>query len=298
MALVAASPLPAIAMVLVAVSLFPVSDGIAKHLTATVPLLQIVWARYFFHLVLVLPVALAAHGREALAPRVAGRQMIRGVLLLLSTISFFAGLRHLPIADSVAVLFVAPLVVTVLAPFVLGEAVGIRRYGAAVIGFAGALLIVRPGAGAMEWQAIYPLLAALGYACYLLATRRLAGSAPPVVNLVYTAVAGAVTSSAALPFVWQWPGATDLALMAVIGPLAALGHYMIIRAHERAQASLLAPFSYWQIVSSTTIGYLAFGDFPDRWTWLGIAVVAGSGIYISVREQRLALARARAAGLQ
>lgn len=282
-------------MVVAALSIFPLSDGIGKYLIAAgVPVIQLVWARYFFHLAAVAPFALAAHGAAALSPRLVGRQAVRGVFLVFSTLFFFAGLRYLPVADSVAVLFVAPLIVTALAPFVLGERVGVRRYSAVAVGFVGALIVIRPGAGAAGWHALFPLAAGVCYAGYLLATRRLAGRAPPAVTLAYTAIAGTIAASAALPFVWHWPGWVDFTMMAAIGPMAAAGHYLIIRAHERAQASLLAPFGYWQIVMATVVGYSGFGDFPDRWTWFGTAILVASGAYVSVREQRLAAAKARA----
>jgi len=284
-------------MVMAALSIFPVSDGIGKYLIAGgVPVIEVVWARYFFHLAAVAPFAAAAHGARALLPRQAARQAVRGVFLVFSTLFFFAGLRYLPVADSVAVLFVAPLIVTALAPLVLGERVGLRRYTAAAVGFAGALIVIRPGASAAGWHALFPLGAGICYAGYLLATRRLAGRAPPLVSLVYTAIAGTAAASAALPFVWHWPGWPEFLAMAAIGPMAAVGHYMIIRAHERAQASLLAPFAYWQIVMSTAVGYVGFRDFPDGWTWFGTAILVASGAYVSVREQRLAAARARAEG--
>ena len=292
----AASPLPAIAMMVAALSIFPLSDGIGKYLVGLgVPVIQLVWARYFFHFAAVAPFAIAAHGPAALSPRLVGRQAVRGVFLVVSTILFFLGIRHMPLADSVAILFVAPLIVTALAPFVLGERVGIRRYTAVAVGFVGALIVIRPGGSVAGWYALYPLGAGICYAFYLLSTRRMAGRAPPLVTLTYTAIAGTIAASAALPFVWQWPGWLEFLAMAAIGPMAAAGHLMIIRAHERTQASLLAPFSYWQIVMSTVVGYFAFGDFPDRWTWIGTAVLVASGVYVSVREQRLAAQRAKPA---
>lgn len=306
----AASTLPAIAMMVLALSVLPISDSVGKYLTGVMPVLQVAWARYFFHFAVVTPLALARHGRRAraaadpaadsnggarrstraLTPRVAGRQMIRGVFLVVSTISFLCGLRFLPLADSVAILFVAPLIVTALAPFVLGERVGWRRYAAVAVGFVGALVIIRPG-GETGWYALFPLFSGFCYAFYLLATRRLAGSAPPMVTLAYTAVTGAVVLSLMLPFVWHWPTPLELALMTSMGPIAASGHYLLIRAHERAPASLLAPFSYWQIVTTAAIGYAVFGQFPDRWTWIGAAILVASGIYVWLRERTLAARR-------
>lgn len=278
-------------MMLLALSVLPLSDTIGKYLTATVPVLQIVWARYFFHLAVTAPMAVAGHGRRVLSPRVAARQLVRGLFLAASTICFFSGLRWLPLADSIAVLFVAPLIVTALAPFVLGERVGWRRYGAVAVGFVGALIIVRPG-GETGWYALFPLASGFFYAFYLLATRRLAGSAPPIVTLAYTAVVGTIVLSAMMPFVWRWPSLMEMALMALMGPIGAIGHYLIIRAHERASASLLAPFQYWQIVTTTILGFIVFRQFPDHWTLLGAVILIASGVYIWLRERQLAARRA------
>ncbi|MBL8704371.1 MAG: DMT family transporter [Rhodospirillales bacterium] len=291
----ASSPVPAILMMLLGVSILPISDAAAKFLAASLPLLQVAWARYFFHLVATLPFILARHGLRALWPPSPWLQLLRGALLLCSTTCFYAGLRYLPLADCVAVLFVAPLFVTVVAPFVLGEKVGIRRYLAAAVGFAGALVIIRPGGETTGWAALFPLVSGFCYGSYILATRKLAGSAPAAVTLAYTALIGAGALSLALPVVWQAPTIEQIFIMLVLGPWAAIGHYLLISAHERAPASLLAPFQYWQIVVSVGLGFLLFGDFPDRWTAIGATIVILSGIYVTLREQKLARERQRAA---
>lgn len=284
----AASPLPAIVMMLVGVSVLPISDAVAKYLAASLPLLQVAWARYFFHLVVTLPPILARHGARAMWPRSPWLQLLRGALLLCSTTCFYAGLQHLPLADCVAVLFVAPLYVTAVAPFFLGERVGLRRYLAALVGFLGALIVIRPGGSTTGWYALFPLCSAIFYGSYILVTRKLAGSAPAAVTLAYTALIGAGALSLSLPFVWQTPSWGQLGLMLVMGPWAALGHYLLISAHERAAASLLAPFQYWQIVVSVGFGWAMFNDLPDRWTCLGAAIVITSGAYVTLRERKLA----------
>lgn len=284
-----ASPLPGIAMVVLAMTVLPMSDALAKYLAASLPLLQVAWARYFFHFVLAMPAALARHRTGALWPARPVMQLLRGGLLLLSTACFYAGLRALPLADCVAILFIAPLVVTVLAPLVLGEHVGIRRYTAAAIGFAGALLIVRPGGAGFSPHALFPLVSGVSYAAYLLITRRIAGSAPPLVTLAFTALIGAGALTLVLPFVWQSPTPLQLVLMVLLGPVPLAGHYLLISAHERSPASLLAPFQYWQIVTSAAIGLVWFGDFPDRRTWAGTAILIASGIYVTLRERKLHL---------
>ncbi|HSS64493.1 MAG TPA: DMT family transporter [Gammaproteobacteria bacterium] len=282
-----ASPVIGIALMLAAMAVVPLMDGVAKHLSATFPVLQVVWARYFFHLLILLPVVLWRHGASALLLRNPWLQLIRGGFLLGSTILFFAAIAVMPIADALALVFVAPLVVTALSPVFLGERVGLRRWTAVSVGFVGVLVIVRPGLNAFHPGMLLALGAGTVYAFYRLATRKLSGSAPPLVTLVYTALLGAVVMSAVAPAVWAPPGTRDLLWMVLMGALAAGGHFLVIKSFEHAEASLLAPLGYSEIVMATLVGYLAFGDFPDAWTWAGIAIVIASGVYVSTRERRV-----------
>ena len=283
----AESPLTAILLLVTAMSVVPLMDGIAKYLTATYPVSQIVWARYFFHLVILLPLVLWHHGRHGLIPQKPGVQVLRSAFLLLSTIFFFAAIALIPLADAIALIFVSPLIVTALSPLVLGEQVGLRRWSAVIVGFLGALIVFRPGLGVLQWGALLAIFAGSTYAFYVLMTRKLSGSAPPLVTLFYTALLGAAIMSAVMPFTWVQPSAGHLVLMVTMGAIAASGHFLIIMAFERAPASLLAPYGYSEIVMATVVGYVAFGDFPDQWTWIGVAVIVCSGIYISLRERRL-----------
>jgi drug/metabolite transporter (DMT)-like permease len=280
------SSLAGVALMLAAMAVVPLMDGVAKHLSATFPVLQVVWARYFFHLLILLPLVLWRHGVGALLLRNPWLQLLRGGFLLGSTILFFAAIAVMPIADALALVFVAPLLVTALSPLLLGERVGPRRWTAVSLGFVGVLVILRPGVSAFHPGMLLALGAGAVYAFYSLATRRLSGSAPPLVTLLYTAVLGAMVMSAVVPAVWTPPGTLDLLWMALMGALAAGGHFLVIKSFEHAEASLLAPLGYSEIVMATIVGYLAFGDFPDAWTWAGILIVIASGVYVSMRERR------------
>jgi len=240
-----------------------------------------------------LPLVLWRYGPRALVPARFRLQLFRGTLLVADSFLFFGALALIPLADTLALTFVAPLMLTALSALVLGERVGVRRWSAVAIGFAGTLIIVRPGFAAFEPGAVLALGAGVAYAIYQLLTRKLAGSAPPLVTLGYTALVGTLVMTAALPAYWVTPSPTDLALMVGMGATAAVAHFLIISAFERAQASLLAPFNYCEMIGAVAIGYLVFGDFPDSWTWLGVLVLIGSGVYISLRERRV---RARARG--
>lgn len=279
------SPVTGILLVCGAMTVVPVMDGIAKHLSAEIPVLQIVWARYTFHFLLLLPVLLLRYGSRAFSVPQPGLQVLRGGLLLGSTLFFFAAIKTMPLADALALVFVSPLVVTALSPLVLKEPVGIRRWSAVVVGFLGALIIIRPGLGVFSGGALLALGAGCVYGTYLLATRKLSRQAPPLITLGYTALLGAVVMTLLLPFVWVTPTWEQAAWMLAMGPIAAAGHFMLIKGFDYAEAAVLAPCTYFEIVMMTAVGYVAFGDFPDSWTWVGIAVIVASGLYTSWRER-------------
>ena len=281
-------PLAAILLILLGMVIVPFMDATAKGLSDDYHLVQIVWARYFFHFVLIAPLVLLRFGTKALTPPRMLAQVIRGGLLLASTALFFAAIARMPLADALALVFIAPLIVTALSPWILGEQVGLRRYSAVGVGFIGVLIIVRPGMGVFDLGALLAMAGGTTFAFYLLSTRRLSGTAPALVTLAFTALLGAVVMTLLLPFFWRTPEAGDLLLMLSMGLIAAIGHLCVIRAYEWAEASMLAPFSYSEIITMTLVGYIFFGDFPDFWTWVGIVVVCGSGIYISLRERKRA----------
>ena len=276
-------------LMLLSMIIIPIMDGLAKVLSADYPIAQIVWARYFFHLLYLLPVIILRYGPSALLPPHMGLQIIRGGLLLSSTIFFFAAIAVMPLADCLALVFVYPIIVTSLSSILLGEKVGIRRWVAVSVGFFGALVIIRPGFNDIDPGKIYALSAGIIYALYVIATRKLSGSTKPLVTLTFTALLGAVIMSAWVPFAWVTPNKVDWSLMAAMGACAALGHFLLIKAIDHAPASILAPFGYSEIVMATIIGYVVFGDFPDFTTWMGVGVIILSGVYISIRERKAGL---------
>lgn len=274
-----------ILLMVAAMMVVPFMDALAKTLAERYTILQLTWARFFFHFMILAPIVLYRHGRSALRPARPFLQLVRSGFTLLSTILFFWAIALMPIADALALLFVSPMVVTALSPVMLGERVGPRRWAAVIAGFAGALIILRPGFGVMQIGSLLALAAGCSFAFYTLLTRKLSGSAPPLVTLTYTAVTGAVLMSVAVIPGWLSPPPLDLLMMVGIGAVAAGGHFMLIRAFDHAPASVLAPYSYSEIVMATAVGWFIFSDFPDNWTWTGIAVIVASGIYISWRER-------------
>lgn len=271
---------------LVGVSIVPVMDGLAKYLAAYYPVTQIVWGRFLFHFLFMLPVVLIRYRDVVFRVQRPVLQVLRGGFLLGATMCFFWSLKSLSIPDALTLLFVSPLIVTCLSPSLLGENVGIRRWSAVIVGFLGVCIVLRPGGGAFQAASLAALGAGLCHACYILATRRLSGTAPPLVTLFYTSLLGMVVLSFYMPWHWQAPNMLHLGFMVAIGAIAAGGHYLLIKAFDHAEASVLAPFGYGEIVMATVVGYIGFGDFPDLVSWVGIAVIIASGVYIALREHQ------------
>lgn len=274
-------------LMIAATQIVPVMDGLAKYLSPRYPAWQLTWSRFFFHLLVLLPVVLLRFDWRELWPQKPFLQIARGAFLMVATALFFAALRTVPLTDALALLFCYPLIVAVLSPFLLGERMAPSHWAAVVLGFLGVLVILRPGFVTLEWGSILALLGGVAYSLYFLATRRLSKTAHPLVTLAYTAVFGAVVLTMAAPAYWVSPRLSDLPIMAGIGIAAASGHFLLILAFERAPASVLAPLGYAEIFMATAIGYFVFDDFPDRWTWIGIAMVIASGSYVLVREKRV-----------
>lgn len=274
-----------IGLMVLAILLFTLMDTIGKTLTATYPVSQVVWARYAFHLLLVLAF-LPWLGTGLVRTRYPVLQVVRGVLLAFGTLFMFTAISFIPLADAYTVTFVAPLLVTLLSVPLLKEHVGWRRWSAVVAGFVGVLIVLRPGLGVMHWAASLPLITAMCFALYQILTRIVSGGAgeSPFAMWFYLALVGALTLSLLAPFVWQPVAPAHWPLMLVMGALGGAGHLVLIRGLTLAPASLLSPFTYSQIVWGLLIGYLVFGDVADVWTLLGCTVIVASGLFVFYRE--------------
>jgi len=282
-----ARPLTGVLLMFAAFTYLPIIDSIAKVLLEFYPVLQVVWARVFFHLAVMVPVLLLSVDRRQWWPRQPKLQLLRSGFMFLTTVLFFSALSTMPLVDAISLVFIALLVVTALSPVLLGEKVGPRRWVAVVVGFAGAMMVVRPEFDHVPWAAIYALGAGICFGLLLITTRKLSGGDDPLVTLTFTALVGGVVATAALPTVWVTPTAYHLFLMVATGFIAAGGHLLVIKAMYHADASLLAPITYQELVITTGLGYVLFGDFPEPWTWAGIAVIVSSGLYITIRERQI-----------
>jgi len=283
----AADRIKGIAFFIAAWAVIPAMDACAKLLANMgYPILMIVWGRFAFSAFVLLTLLATRHRTAFSLPDNMAVQMGRVGLLITATFGFFMGLRTLPMADALAMYFVYPFLITAFSPLVLGEMPGLRRWLAIGIGFAGSLLVIRPGFGGAPPGTVFILFAAAAFAGYNLLTRRIAGRGGSWQTLVFQAIAGALVMTFVLPVAWKTPDVTALMLFIGMGLAATLGHYLLIRAYENAPAPVLAPFGYFEIISATALGFFVFGDFPDHLTWAGVGVIAASGIYIGWRERK------------
>jgi drug/metabolite transporter (DMT)-like permease len=274
-----------------AIGFFVLMDTIAKYLSQWYPVPGIVWARYVINLCILL-VWFAARG-ELGRIRTArpGIQLARGLLLAGATFLYFTSLKVLPLADAAAIGFVLPLFVAVLAVPILGERLDGPRTFAIFVGLAGALVIVRPGTDVFTPYALLPVAMAICNALYQVLTRKVAGEEHPLTSLVWGAIVGAVLLSAVAPIYWKAPDVGwHWALLGIIGLLASIGHYLLIRAYDYAGATLLAPYSYTVMVWAVLLGFLVFGQLPDRWSVAGMVIIIASGMFLASR-QRLTMRR-------
>jgi drug/metabolite transporter (DMT)-like permease len=288
------NPLIGMGLMMLAMVFVPVLDLFAKLLSVDYAVIEITWARFVFHGLWLLPL-LAWKGivwwRMPTQPLY---QLLRSLMLTVTTVAFFAAIKDNPIPTALTLLFVSPLIVAVVAPIWLGESFDALRGFAVVCGFVGVVVVLRPTADSFSPTILWALVAGVGYAFYIMFTRKLSASSPPLLTLFYTAVGGVLVLTPLVGSVWKTPDLTGLAMMAGMGLFAAMGHFLIIMACEYATASQLSPFNYFEIVAATGISYFAFDFFPDVYVWLGIAIICASGAYVSWRELQLSK-RARAA---
>ncbi len=283
----APAPLVGIALMCLAVMSFALTDTTAKWLSAHINVLIVVWARYVIHFALSLLVfnpwtvpGLMRTNRPVL-------QIVRSALLFATTALNFTALQFLQLDQTVSIMFSIPFFVALFAGPLLGERVGLERWLAIIVGFAGILLVVRPGAGGIHPAAILSLVAAATYALYSITTRMLARTDASKTTLFYTALVGSVVASIPLPFVWETPrDPAVIGAMLGLGAVAGAGHFVLILAHARAPAATLAPYIYTQILSMIALGWLVFGQVPSLWTLAGAAIVIASGTYLLVRDAR------------
>jgi drug/metabolite transporter (DMT)-like permease len=287
-----AQPLAGIFLVVAAGACFSTLDTATKYVSAGVPLLMALWFRYCFQAVATTVAVLPMRGVAVFRTRKLAWQLVRGLLLLTSSLLAFASLRYMPVGEFTAIVMITPLAVTVLAATLLKEHVSGLRWALVAGGFAGTLIIIRPGGADFGWASLLPLLLVASNASFQVLTSKLARTEDPVTMHLYTGWTGTLIAALALPFVWT----TDIAAwlwvaLCIMGLAATVGHYFLIMAYYRAPAGTLTPYLYSQIGFAMLGGLLVFSHVPDKLSLAGIAMIAvcgAAGAWLTVRERRAA----------
>ena len=269
--------------------MFTLSDSSAKWLAGVgIAVVQVVFLRYFTHLVMSLVVFIPRYGLKVFKSNAPKIQVLRALFLFGSTVFNFLALKYLPITVTVAIFFAMPIVVCLLSIPMLGERIGIRRFLAIVVGFVGVLVILQPWDAQFEWALLASLAALFCASLYMVLTRMIAGVDDNPTGQLYTSgVATLLIVGFAIP-VWTWPATIlDTVIACLIGVFAGIGHSMVTVAHRYAEASTLAPIVYVQMLYVTVISWLVFSEPPDLWTLIGASIIIGSGLYIWLRERQL-----------
>ena len=274
---------------LTAHTLLPLNYALAKFLSTDIPIFQIIWARHFFTIILILPIIYIFFKEKFVWTEKPGLQILRGLLLLAVNIFFYYAVSQISLVKALTLAFVSPLVVTIFSSILLYEKVGIRRWSAVIIGFFGALVVLRPGYIPLEMGSISALCAGTTYAFYLILTRKLSASDNSLLTLLITGIVGTFGMSLTVPFFWVVPTFEQWFLLSLIGITTVLGHFLIILSYKLADASKLAPNIYFEVVTNTIFGYYLFNHFPDNWTLVGLVIIVSSGIFVFYRERKLGI---------
>jgi len=282
--------LAGIALVVAASACFSALDTTTKYVRTGVPLLMALWFRYFFQAMATTVVVLPLRGMKIWRTRRLAWQLVRGVLLLASSLLAFLSLRYMPVGEFTAIVMITPLVITLLAARMLKERVSPLRWSLVIGGFAGTLIIIRPGHGSFGWTSLIPLALVASNAAFQVLTSRLARTEDPITMHLYTGWTGTLASFIALPFVWTWLADPLLwGLLCFMGLMGTVGHFMLILAYYRAPAAVLTPYLYTQIGFAMLGGALVFEHVPDNLSLFGIGMIAfcgAAGAWLTVRERR------------
>ena len=267
-----------------AILAFACMNALAKGMALQYPIIMVVWARYLSQTVLTVLV-FNRNLKTIVKTKRVKIHLFRSALLFGATIFIFAGFANLSLAATMAIFQTAPLLVVILSVFFLGEVVGVKRWLGVVVGFVGALIIIQPGTETFLVASIFPLLSALCYAGYAVSTRHLGTEEDPRTNFFYTGLVGTIVSTIILFPYFQKIELVDIVYFTLLGTLGGLGHYCLILALRRSEASLLAPFSYFDLIFSACLGMIFFTEYPTQSLILGATTIVGAGIYTWYRER-------------
>ena len=278
--------LKGIGLMLLGMSTVPFLDVFAKLLSEDYSVMQVTWTRFFFHACWLIPIILWQQVKWKQAPESLGLQFVRGLMLTLATLFFFAAIKSNPIPNALTLLFISPLVVAVLSPAMLGERFDSFIGAGVVIGFLGVVVVLQPTGDEFKPSLLLAVVSGICYALYIIFTKKLTFKAPPVLTLFYSAAVGILIMLPLALFTWTPPDMRGVILGAAMGFFAAASHFMIIKAFEFASASELSPFNYFEIVGAISLSYIIFGYIPNFQAVIGLFIIMGSGLFVSWRVMK------------
>ncbi len=277
-----------IGLMLLTMFFFVTLDATAKYLMQFYSVAQVIWGRFFFHMILVLAVLLSMKSgiKDKITSKKPSLQIARSFLMLATNGLFFIGIQTVDLTTATTIMFLTPIVVTILSIPVLGERVGMRRWIGVIIGFVGAMIIVRPGMIELDMAILILVVATFTHAFYQIYTREIRVYDDPLTSLLYTGLIGSIVMSTVVPFQWQWPEIAHWPMFFLMGLMGCMGHFCLIRSLRIAPVSVVSPFSYTTLIWATGFSYILFDELPDYWVFVGATLIVASGLYILHREQQ------------
>ena len=273
-----------IAFMILTIFLFSIMNALAKEFTTHYSIIQIVWARYLSQTILTTLIFLP-NIRDTVKTQNIKLHLFRSLLLFGATISMFSGFKYLSLISTITIFQIGPLIIVIFSVIFLKENVGYRRWLSVIIGFSGTLFILKPGTTMFAISGFFPILAAICYAGYAVSTRRLGTNEDPKTNFFYTSLVGTIISSIILIPFFEPILLKDLALFSILGVIGGLGHFCFVIALQKSEASILAPFTYFDLIFATILGIIFFSEYPDTYVIIGASIIVSAGIYTWYREK-------------
>ena len=275
-----------IALLCLGLFIVPINDALAKYLSDEIGILEIIWARFFGHFIILVPLVYYLRGKASFFNSNTKHQVARGLFIFLGTAFFYIAITNIPLANALSLLLVAPIIVVILSVYLLGEKITYLKILCAFIGFIGTILVIQPGFSSFNLYSAYAFISGLFYAMYLIYTRKVNFASDSLITLSYSTIPGAVIMTILLPLYWSSiPDLNQIVLLSCIGPVVIVSHFFFIKAYQFAEASVLAPIHYFEIVSNALISILFFKDIPSILVAFGILCIISSGVLISLNQK-------------
>ena len=275
-----------IALLCLGLFIVPINDALAKYLSDEIGILEIIWARFFGHFIILVPLVYYLRGKASFFNSNTKHQVARGLFIFLGTAFFYIAITNIPLANALSLLLVAPIIVVILSVYLLGEKITYLKILCALIGFIGTILVIQPGFSSFNLYSAYAFISGLFYAMYLIYTRKVNFASDSLITLSYSTIPGAVIMTILLPLYWSSiPDLNQIVLLSCIGPVVIVSHFFFIKAYQFAEASVLAPIHYFEIVSNALISVLFFKDIPSILVAFGILCIISSGVLISLNQK-------------